>query len=212
MQLYLSSYKLGNEAERLLNLFKENKRVAYIPNALDFSAADPVRKSAHIQSDVELLSGIGLQPEVFDLRDYFDGNKDLRAALSDFAGVWVSGGNVFVLRQAMKVSGFDTLLTDELRKKEDFVYGGYSAAGCVLSKTLDAYKIVDDATDTPYEQQKDVLWDGIGLLDFAFLPHFDSDHAESDAIDKEILYCKEQNIPYKTLRDGEALILTLPME
>ncbi len=69
-----------------------------------------------------------------------------------------------------------------------------------------SYKIVDDSTDTPYQEQNTVIWEGIGLIDYVFLPHFDSEHPESSAIDKEIEFCKVNNMPYKALRDGEALI------
>lgn len=206
MNLYLSSYKIGDEVERLQSFFGENKRIGYIPNALDFSAADAQRKKDHIKADIASLEEIGLQAEMIDLREYFDAPNALRARLAALGGVWVSGGNVFVLRQAMHLSGFDVIL-HELTARSDFVYGGYSAAGCVLSKTLDAYRIVDDATDLPYEQLKEVLWKGIGLIDFAFLPHVDSNHPESFDIDKEIAYCSENTIPFKTLRDGEVLIL-----
>ena len=38
MKFYLSSYKLGNEIAKLKELIPaENKKVAYISNALDFS-------------------------------------------------------------------------------------------------------------------------------------------------------------------------------
>ena len=39
------------------------------------------------------------------------------------------------------------------------------------------------------------------------LPHYKSDHPESEDIDKEVEYCDKNNIPYKTLRDGEVMIL-----
>ena len=39
------------------------------------------------------------------------------------------------------------------------------------------------------------------------LPHYDSDHPESEDIAKEVEYCKNNNVPYKTLRDGEVIIL-----
>jgi dipeptidase E len=51
------------------------------------------------------------------------------------------------------------------------------------------------------------LWDGLGIIDHVFLPHFDSDNPESDAIRKQLDYCKEKGIPYKTLRDGEVIIV-----
>lgn len=40
-----------------------------------------------------------------------------------------------------------------------------------------------------------------------FMPHWDSDHPESADIEKEITYCKENNISYKAIRDGEVIII-----
>ena len=65
---------------------------------------------------------------------------------------------------------------------------------------------MDDPTVTPYPIKK-VVWEGLGLIDFAFLPHYKSDHPESEDIDKEVEYCKKHNIPFKTLRDGEVIII-----
>lgn len=206
MKLYLSSYKIGNETERLKSLLGENKRIGYIANALDSPAVDPIWKKNFINEDISQLQDIGLQPELMDLRDYFYDKEKLHEKVSALSGVWVSGGNTFVLRQAYKISGFDQLLLEKLRKNEDFVYGGYSAAGCVLSPSLKCYQIVDKPSVFPYEENKEILWDGLGMIDFAFMPHFDSDHRESADIDKEIQLCKEQNIPFKALRDGEVLI------
>ena len=206
MKYYLSSYKIGNGAQKLKRLLGGNNRVGYIPNALDFSKADPERREKHIKSDIDDLKRIGLKVDVLDLKDYFGKRKKLREKITQFGGVWISGGNVFVLRQAMKLSGLDALLK-ELSKREDFLYGGYSAAGCVLSPDLHAYEIVDDPTDMPYPGTKRVIWKGIGLIDYAFLPHYDSDHPESEDISREVQYCKEHNIAYKTLRDGEVIII-----
>lgn len=186
--------------------FSQNNKVGYVPNALDFSSANRQRKKEHIEADVSSLKAMGLDVQVIDLRNYFGKQDALQKTIDTLGGIWVSGGNTFVLRQAMKLSGLDEILY-RLTERKDFVYGGYSAAGCVLSPKLDAYQIVDDATDTPYSELKEVLWDGIGLLDYVFLPHFDSDHPESSAIEKEIKYCIENQIPFKTFRDGEVLII-----
>jgi dipeptidase E len=206
MKLYLSSYKIGNDPQKLTSLFSENKKIGYIPNAFDFTSANPQKVKEHMTADITALTEIGFDVQILDLKDFFGNEDSLKKIIDTLGGVWVSGGNVFVLRQAMKLSGFDNLL-HTLMQRNDFVYGGYSAAGCVLSKKLDAYQIVDDATDMPYAEQKEVIWEGIGLIDFAFLPHFDSDHHESAAIDKEVEYCTQQNIPFKTLRDGDVLII-----
>lgn len=208
MHFYLSSYKIGDKAEQLKQLFSANKSVGYIPNALDFTGADPQKREEHIKADVTVLTDLGLGVQVINLRDYFDRQIDLEKLLSTLGGVWISGGNVFVLRQAMSLSGFDEILTN-LMPRKDFVYGGYSAAGCVLSQRMDAYQIVDDPTDTPYPEMPEILMDGLGILDYAFLPHHDSDHSETDDIAKEIAYCKKNNIPYKALKDGEVLILSI---
>jgi dipeptidase E len=207
VKLYLSSYKIGNETERLKSFFGENKRIGYIANALDATTNDSIWKENFINEDISQLKEIGLQPEVLDLRSYFRKKNDLQEKLTMLAGVWVSGGNTFVLRQAYKISGFDQLLLEELSKRTDFVYGGYSAAGCVLSPSLKCYQIVDNPSAFPYKENKVILWDGLDLIDFAFMPHFDSDHGESADIDKEIQLCKENNIPFKALRDGEVFIL-----
>jgi dipeptidase E len=206
MEYYLSSYKIGNEAGALRHMMWSNKRIGYIPNALDSIKFDPERKVVHIKSDMDDLKRAGLDAELLDLRDYFGKKTELRARLNKLGGIWISGGNVFVLRQAMKLSELDDLL-EELSQRKDFVYGGYSAAGCVLSPDLKAYKIVDDATDMPYPEIKRAILKGIGLIDYALMPHYESDHPESESIGKEVEYCKRHNIPYKTLRDGEVILI-----
>lgn len=205
MKYYLSSFKIGNDLPKFKALFLKNKKIGFIPNALDFTGANKDKVKTHIESDFQRLSELGLQVEMLDLSCYFGKYSDLESKVAELGAVWVCGGNVFVLRQAMYLSGFDKLLK-KLSRKDDFLYSGYSAGCCVLSPNLNAYKIVDNSTDTPYQEQDTVIWEGIGLIEYAFLPHFDSEHPESSAIDKEIEFCKVNDIPYKALRDGEALI------
>ena len=206
MKFYLSSYKLGNKEHILQQLLSPNKKIGYIPNALDSRKNDSVWKSQHIASDMKKISELGINVELLDLKIYF-GKKDLlRKKIDSLSGVWISGGNVFILRQAMKLSGFDKILK-EISTRTDFVYGGYSAAGCVLSLDLKVYKIVDDATEKPYSQLKRVIWTGLGLIPYAFLPHYKSNHPESIDVDKEVEYCKKNKIPFSTLKDGEVIII-----
>ncbi len=203
MKLYLSSYKLGDETETLQKwLASTQKRVGYIPNAFDFTGMPPENRVKHMDFDTNELKTLGFEVEVLDLRDYFGRMDALREKLADLDMVWVSGGNTFVLRQALRLSGFDELIK-ELAKREDFVYGGYSAGCCVLSPTLKGLQTVDDPHDFPYQEIHEPIWEGLGLIDYAFLPHYDSDHPESEDIDKEVAYCTENKIPFKTVRDGE---------
>lgn len=203
MKYYLSSYELGKETDKLKALTPKRK-IGYIPNARDFTGADPERKTKRNTNDMNSLRELGLEVELLNLQDYFGNQGELKQKLEELGAIFISGGNVFVLRQAMKLSGLDEMLKE--LQNTDFLYAGYSAAGCVLSPDLKCYEIVDKV-DTPYNEQKEVIWEGLGFVEWAFMPHWDSDHPESADIEKEITYCKENNIPYKAIRDGEVIIL-----
>ncbi len=204
--MYLSSYNLGDYTDKLKEMIPANNKVGYIGNALDSSVVDPVRKADRLNRNMQELNELGFDCFDLDLKKYFGKEDALRELVDTLGTIWVSGGNVFVLRQAFKLSGFDNILL-ELNKQDDFLYGGYSAGICILGPTLDGYHIVDDATETPYEGWDEVLWDGLGIIDYTFLPHFESDHPESEAIGKSLEYCKEKALSYKTIRDGEVIIV-----
>ena len=77
MKFYLSSYKLGDKPEQFATLFSGNKKVGYIPNALDYPIVDFERKAKHIEKDMNSLREIGLNPSLLDLRDFFGNRKSL---------------------------------------------------------------------------------------------------------------------------------------
>lgn len=205
MKLYLSSYKLGDEPQKFRELFSSNINVGYIPNALDSHSNDKSWLESHIASDMQSLTEIGLNPELLDLKIYFSAKDALQKKLHELGGVWISGGNVFILRQAMKLSGFDEVI-QEINQRPDFVYGGYSAGCCVLSENLEPYKLVDNPDETPYSQLHSPIFAGLNLINYIFLPHFESEHSESADINNEVAYCKSMNLQYKTLHDGEVII------
>lgn len=206
MQLYLSSYKLGNHTGQLKNMLgKTNKKIGYIPNSLDFTYADQVKKENGIGADMTDLSQHGAEVELLDLKNYFGKKEDLQKKLDQLGGLYVRGGNTFVLRQAMRLSGFEELFSDLVARKS-FLYIGYSAGVCVLCNDLKPIAITDDAEDFPYTEITDQIWQGLGYLPFLFEPHYKSDHAESESTDKEIEYCIENKILFKAFRDGEVLI------
>lgn len=207
MKYYLSSYKLGNEIEKLKELVsKTSGKFAYIPNARDFTTTDPQRKQFNIEEDMEQLKQVDVKIELLDLKDYFGKREELRQKLLSLGGLYVSGGNTFILRQAMKLSGFDELFL-ELSKRDDFVYAGYSAGVCVLCPTLKYYAITDNANDFPYPEISEQVWEGLRVLDFIFEPHYHSDHPESASTDKEIQVLIENKVLFKAYKDGEVLIV-----
>ena len=55
MKLYLSSYKFGDDPNKLAQLASSNKRIALIANALDFSN-DTERRLASEQKQIDGLN------------------------------------------------------------------------------------------------------------------------------------------------------------
>ncbi len=206
MRFYLSSYKLGNKKEELVRLMGKNRKIGYIPNAGDYTKTDTKKQNKTNKNNIDELKKLGFKVEIFDLKEYFGKTDKLKKKIDTLGGVFVRGGNTFVLRQAMKLSGFDRIFK-ELLKRDDFVYAGYSAGVCVLAPDFKALKIVDDSSQLPYPGIKRQIWKGLGYFDYIILPHYKSDHPESADIDKEVKNCKKNNIPFKTLRDGEVIII-----
>lgn len=205
MRLYLSSYGLGNYSKELFKLVGVNKKIAIIGNAGDHYGNKKERKES-IQRQSTSLSGIGLVPQEIDLRKYFGKEKELENKLKNFGAVWIKGGNTFVLRKAMRLSGFDKIIKKML-KKDEIVYAGYSAGWCVLSKSLRGLDTIDNPKDNAVGYPKKIIWTGLGLIKYMACPHYKSDHPESISLGEEIKYYRKNKIPYKTLRDGEVIVV-----
>lgn len=203
MKLYLSSYKIGNYENELKNWIKNNgNKIVLIPNSRDIYP-DSERKANGINNDVSLLETIGFNVKVLSLKEYFGNYNKLKNDLKDYKAFWVIGGNTFALRKAYELSGFDKFLK-EISNKDDYLYGGYSAGICVLAPKLQGLDLVDEPIN-PYNDE-DVIYDGIGLLDYLPIPHYKSDHPESELVDKTVEFCNKNKITYKTLSDGDVFI------
>lgn len=203
MKLYLSSYRLGDNPEKLVELFSDNKKIAVIANAMDF--VDDFQREESTKQSIMELRNLGLLPEEIDLRDYFGKQEELNKKLNNYGAVYVRGGNTFVLRRAMLQSGFDKLI-EERSINPDFIYAGYSAGICVLSPTLHGLELVDNPNIVPQGYKQKIIWDGLNIIDYSIAPHYKSDHPESGSVDKEVEYFIKHNMPFKTLHDGEIIV------
>ena len=94
------------------------------------------------------LASLGISAEPLDLRHYFGRPEALRTHLSQFDLVWVTGGNAFVLRRAMQLSGFDDIIVD-LLDADAIVYGGFSAGAVVAAPSLEGIQLIDDPAELP---------------------------------------------------------------
>ncbi len=205
MKKYLSSYKLWDNPERLFELFWDNKKIAFIPNACDNSESNLWLQN-ELLKDMQELEVLWIVVEKLDLRDFFWKQGELETKLQEFGWVFVTWGNTFVLRQAYKLSWFDEILIDYEKNNPDFVYAWYSAWICILAPSLKWIEMCDDAECYPYDDIKETIWEGLGILDFSISPHFRSDHPESDMTEKEVQYYIDNKRLFKALRDGEVLI------
>jgi dipeptidase E len=200
MKLFLSSMDFGDSPEELANLVGENKHAAIILNASDYYG-DNGRASylARFQEDFKKLN---ITSEELDLRKYFGKKEKLATDLKKFGLIWAAGGNTFILRSAMKESGFDIILP-EILKNNTVVYGGFSAGACVVTPSLRGIELVDDATEIPLEYPTEVIWEGIGLVDFHIIPHYESD----PVLDEVETFYRNHQMKYRTLKDGQSITI-----
>lgn len=203
-KLYLSSYKFGNSPESLGALVDPNTRAAIIMNAEDVFG--PVHLPERVQANKQVLANLGIEAENLDLRDYFDKPAELAKELGRFGLIWAVGGNAFVLRRAMRQSGFDQLAPDRI-SDGSLVYAGYSAGCVVATPTLEGIELVDDPGIVPEGYNSEVIWDGLSLVDYSIAPHYRSDHPESRLIEDVISAFESKNMPYKAIHDGEAIVV-----
>ncbi|MFI0901649.1 Type 1 glutamine amidotransferase-like domain-containing protein [Streptomyces sp. NPDC020983] len=207
MRLYLSSFRIGDHPDRLLKLLRSQPgRIAVVANAMD-SAPDDVRR-AGVERETDALAELGFDPREVDLREFFDRpSGEVEVALEGFPAVWVRGGNAFMLRYAMARSGADTALSSRLRE-DTIVYAGYSAGPCVLAPSLQGLELCDSPQDVTKTWGDKPVWDGLGILDHAFVPHVDSPgHHETEACGRVAEHYRANGTPHRTLSDGQVLVI-----
>ena len=206
MRLYLSSYRLGDSAGALLALVGNGARAAIVSNALDYvPAATRAAYRAEISDPIADFAALGIYAQDLDLKEYFGATDRLENALRGVDLVWAMGGNTFILRRAMAQSGFDTVIT-ELLARDVIVYGGFSAGAVVASPSLNGIELMDDPNEIPAGYDPAVVWDGLSLVDYAIVPHFDSPHPESVAARAVANQHARRKTPFRALRDGEVIV------
>lgn len=209
MRLYLSSFRLGTAPEHLVRLVGPGRRVAVIANAVDDEDASVRRDKA--ADEVRALVRLGLTAEELDLRDHVgEGPAALLGTMTGYDGLWVRGGNVFVLRAAMAACGVDTVIPG-LLADDRLVYAGYSAGPCVLAPSLAGLESVDDPDAAVRAYGRAAPTSGLGVLDFAVVPHCEAPtHPESLALEAVATAYASAGVAHVRLRDGEALVVEGP--
>jgi len=206
MRLYLSSYRFGDRIDLLLGMLPKGARAGIVANASDLIAPE-ARATYHrtVYDPIAELRDHGVDAQFLDLRAYFGNPDALKADLAKLDLVWATGGNTFLLRRAMRQSGFDTLIREFL-DDDKLVYGGYSAGACVACPDLRGIDLMDEPDNVAEGYDPAVIWEGLNLIPFHLVPHYDSDHPESALAEKSVAFMLDQAMPYRTMRDGDVLI------
>lgn len=206
MRLFLASYRFGAHRDRFVRLVGGPGRVAVIANAAD--AWGTARYSA-VVSDLVPLRRLGFDAHELDLREYAGTPDRLRNHLAGCDAVWVRGGNTFVLRAQLAACGGDAVLTDLLRQ-DALAYAGYSAGACVMSPSLRGLELVDDPAEVEAVCGTTPIWDGLGLIDFAIVPHHRSPGypaEEVELIDRIADGYRRSGVKYRTLTDDDVVVI-----
>jgi dipeptidase E len=199
--------RIGDHPERLLAMSGgEGARMAVVTNALDHLSFED--RLSHVQTKFDPMiyfGDAGFDPSIVDLRNYFGRRSGLQRVLSRHQVVWALGGNAFLLRRAMQASGFDLIIHDLLA--EGLVYSGWSAGACVAGDSLRPIALMDEPEklaagypDAP------PIWKGIGLVPYTVIPHYRSEHPESDAAEAAVEWATANGYNHVALRDGEVIV------
>jgi len=206
MRLFLSSQDLGNFGNVAVEMAGENKKLAYIKNSQDNLPEE--ERNFTTPERKQRFEKLGFIFEELDLREYFGKSSELREALSGYGAVMCAGGNTFILRRAMKESGFDNIIK-EMLKDDKILYGGWSAGACVTAHSLKEFARGDlpgsEVVPDNYPS-KETIWEGLGLVDFSIVPHCDMDWFKEDAR-KIISNLKRTSQEYYALNDGQVVIV-----
>ncbi len=153
----------------------------------------------YIEGLANKLQTLGFETVMVDLQKYEDRTIDLKQLLESLQGIWVTGGNSFYLNWAIHQSGFDTIVHDLV--KNGLVYGGESAGAAVAGQTLHGVENLDDPAATP-----SVIWEGLGLMDFGIVPHWNNEKYAS-----RLKKCRDEMEKYTkiaTMEDDQYIVVS----
>jgi dipeptidase E len=205
MRLIITSYRFGKHEAEILKFLNKINKVAVITNAKDYKT--PGDRESKIDENFEYFRSIGLEPTEIDLRPYFN-KSGAEKLLSKHNFIWLAGGNVFLLRRALRYTGLDRYLYDAARKNE-LVLGGESAGAIIMGPTL-KYSEMDTHEDSPtyipkgYE--KKILWEGFEFINYVPVPHYKTPDYGLE-IDEYIAKLDQNKLPYKAMTDDQAIII-----
>ncbi len=193
-KLFLASM-VSNMTKRLIEILPkspERLTVAFIP-----TAADPYENKWFVDEDRNKLKEEGFNLKEVDLK-----GKTKKELLDEFEGIdilFVAGGNTFYLLEKARESGFDEVAKALIKK--GIIYVGSSAGAIFVCPTIEPIKTLDD----PSKALSLKSFEGLNLVDFVILPHFEEEK-HGAKYEKIIEEYRGKDYKIITLTDQQAIL------
>lgn len=195
MKLLLTSAGLSNGTiinglKSLVNKSFNSLNLVYIPTAANVEDGD----KSWLIDDLYQTKSLGFAN--FDILDISALSKEIcESRLKNADIVMVGGGNTFHLMYWAEKMGLKELLINK-------VYVGISAGSCIAGPTI--YNSVQNLFEEKNEYNQKI---GLGLVNFQFIPHLNSDYFSK--IRKEYLDIAAKQItePIYALDDQSAIVV-----
>lgn len=191
-RLLLASYGIGALPE-LAGGDVGGLRFAFVPTA----AGPEAEGKEWVQADRRQLEALGCHVSTLDLAGVEAG--EVAAVLHDVDGVFLTGGNSYLLLWHARRSGFAELAVP-LVEGGRILYAGTSAGAMIAGPDLAPAANLDNRREVP-ELESSV---GLGLVTFTVLPH-DND-SEARALHDEI-EAAHPSTSFVRLDDGRAVLV-----
>jgi dipeptidase E len=211
MRLFISSYRAGKHDADLRRFLGSINKIAVITNAKDYKT--PEDRQIKLEDNFNYYRSIGLEPTEIDLRPYFH-KPGAEKLLKKHNFIWLAGGNVFLLRRALNYTGLDKWLYDAMRKN-GIILAGESAGAIIMGPTLKYSEMEatdehdsneDSAAYVGDGYQAEILWDGLDLVNYVPVPHYQSGDYTAE-IESYIKRLDQAGIPHKEMTDDQAIII-----
>lgn len=191
-RLLLASFGVGALPE-LVDGDVAGLRFAFVPTA----AGPDAETKEWVRADRRQLESFGCEAATLDLAAVRA--DEVAAALRGLDGVFLSGGNSYLLLWHARRSGFAELVPP-LVESGELLYVGTSAGAMVAGPDLAPAANLDNRREAP-ELESSVA---LGLAPFTVLPH-DND-PEARSLHDEIV-AAHPSVQFVRLRDGSAVLV-----
>lgn len=160
------------------------------------TAGNPDKDVWWIDKDRDILTQMGFQYNELDIASKTQ--QELAEHLKDVDVVYVAGGYTYYLLEQMRITGFDSVLTDFIDRGG--MYIGASAGALIAGPDIEPCARLDDPEYGPSLTSTK----GLGLVDIVPMPHYDM--SERNSVIDEIIEQYNGEYTVIPITDDEAIV------